>query len=75
MRAAQSIAAPAPPPAAGSACQVLRNTDSIRAPGNSPQISSAVKDRIGASQRTMASAMCHIAVCAERRGRPAAGVV
>jgi len=34
-----------------------------------------VNERIGASQRTMHSAMWNIAVCAERRARPVAGVV
>ena len=59
----------------GSVVQVEKNTDSGRSPGMCRQISSAVNDRIGASQRTIASAIACIAVCAERRGRPRAGVV
>ena len=59
----------------GSACQISWKTDSRRSPGRYPHTSSAVNDRIGASQRTMPSAMCHMAVCAERRAVPAAGVV
>ena len=53
--------------ASGSLCQVLRNTESARSPGRKLQISSAVKDSIGASHRTMLSAMWYSAVCAERR--------
>ena len=59
----------------GNATQVLRNTDSLRLPGMYRQISSAVNDRIGASQRTIASAIQNIAVCAERRAWLFAGVV
>ena len=55
--------------------QVVKKTDSARSPGMNRQISSAVNDRIGASQRTIASAIQYIAVCAERRGTPFAGVV
>ena len=51
----------------GNACQSSHCTDSPRLPGRYCQISSAVNERIGASQRTMASTMCNIAVCAERR--------
>jgi hypothetical protein len=39
------------------------------------QISSAVNDRMGASQRTMLSAMWNSAVCAERRAALFFGVV
>ena len=59
----------------GSSAQVEKNTDFSRAPGMWRQISSAVNERIGASQRTIASAIQYIAVCAERRGWPWAGVV
>ncbi len=59
----------------GSACQVERNTESACWPGSRRQISSAVNDRIGASQRVIASAMCHNDVCAERRAWLSAGVV
>ena len=59
----------------GSATPVLRNTDSLRVPGMNRQISSAVKERIGASQRTIASTIKNIAVCAERRAWLFAGVV
>ena len=51
MSAGQSIGSAG---TSGSACQVSRNTDSPRSPGRWRQISSAVNDRIGASQRTMA---------------------
>ena len=52
-----------------------RSTEASRSPGRYFQISSAVNDRIGASQRTIASAMWYIAVCAERRAALFAGVV
>jgi hypothetical protein len=70
--ASQSISAAG---IAGSACQVEWNTDRGRSPGRYDQISSAVNDNTGASQRTIASAICHIAVWAERRARLRVGVV
>ena len=55
--------------------QVSNSTDSPRAPGSSGQISSAVKLVIGASQRTSASRMWNIAVCALRRPWLSVGIV
>ncbi len=52
----------------GIGCQVEKSTESSRSPGSSAQISSPVKLSIGAIHRTIASATCIIAVCAERRG-------
>ena len=72
---AMAVAAVALDSATGSSYQVARNTDSARTPGRNRQISSAVKDMIGASQRAMASAICHSTVCAERRGSEFTGVV
>ena len=60
---------------AGKRCQVAWNTEASRAPGRNPQISSAVNERMGASQRVIASATCHWAVCAERRAKDLSGVV
>src|SRR5208337_3704159 len=40
----------------GNSCQVFKNTDSLRSPGRNLHTSSAVKLRMGASQRTIASA-------------------
>ena len=56
--------------------QVSNSTDSPRWPGNAVrQISSAVNDRIGAIQRTSASRMRYIALCALRRPWLSAGIV
>ena len=45
------------PGACGSSCQVVEKYRFGRSPGRKRQISSAVKERMGASQRTMLSAM------------------
>ena len=74
MNAGQSMVEARSAPA-GNSCQVFNNTDSLRSPGRKLHASSAVKLKIGASQRTMASATWYIAVCAERRGRLSLPVV
>jgi hypothetical protein len=51
------------------------NTGALRSPGMQRQISSAVKLRIGAIQRTIASSTWYSAVCAERRATLSARVV
>ena len=72
------------PASVGNGCkpayQVANRTLPPRAPspgagGRKPQSSSAVNDRIGAIQRTMASATWYIAVCALRRPRESPGIV
>jgi DNA replication protein DnaC len=55
--------------------QVAVKTCGSRSPGMCCQISSAVKLRMGASQRLMASTMWYIAVWQERRARLSAWVV
>ena len=52
--------------------QVANSAESCARAGRYDQISSAVKDRIGAKARTRISSVQYIAVCAERRaGLPA----
>lgn len=55
--------------------QVASITDSARSPGRNFQTSSAVNARIGAIQRTRASAMWNSAVWQERRATLLAPVV
>ncbi|MNT89263.1 hypothetical protein D3C72_2299660 [compost metagenome] len=50
-------------------------TDSLRSPGRYCQISSAVKARIGATQRTSASAIWNSAVWQDLRATLSAAVV